>query len=83
MTVHVPFVGQGDIRVKFELGEEKRLAIIFTVRVIVHLHNMCVCLLYRIVLVGRPLRLEALHEHAQQCFPGHKFTMYFSNSEVS
>ena len=38
---------------------------------------------YRIVLVGRPLRLDTLIEQAQHCFPGHKFTMYFSNSEVS
>ena len=31
----------------------------------------------------RPLTLEALQHQTQSIFPGHKFTMYFFDTEVS
>ena len=67
---------------KFELGEEKRLVIIVIFGMVWYIY-VILFVVHRIVLVRRPLRLDMLIESAQHCFRGHKFTIYFSNSEVS
>ena len=72
-----------EVRVKFELGDEKRCVCVCDVMhsMLVRVHNVHVSFC-RVIHMSRPLTLEALQEQTQRIFPGNKFTMYYFDTEV-
>ena len=54
----------------------------FVTCVYIHVRVFSSTCVYRVVLLSRPLTIEALLDQLQAWFPGHRFTMYHYSTEV-